>query len=649
MPSATARSFTAWEFSHDRKEGFLMRRSVNVANSQWSNLTGTTLAVCFLLSGVIVRADSCLVTNEADAFAILTSAWMTNGRVTLSWESCNEHLYEVQTSEAPSAPNVWAACALMIGGDGSTSWTDTTALAQAQRFYRVQRLRFGGDEDGDGLSNWDEFNRGTDLRNPDTDGDGMSDGWEVQHGFDPLDPEDAHGDLDGDGYTNLQEYQLHTKPEVAYSNPAQFPRGLVAWWKLDEGMGTNVFDSSLNRHHGFVRGGSPAESWTSGYFSNAVTLGGPSNNWIEVAYHPSLVPTEELTLTGWVKPFGQGILIGNWDSAGQVYGNYRLQFGPDQIELRFSPAGNGSYQTVHFNPNWTTNEWHHVAVSYGGDNLAVFVDGELRDSRIVTGLLSPVPNPILIGFPGIAEASAVDDVRLYHRALGTNEIAGLSRGNGLPVSMIVGQTATLRAFGASESDTCQWFVVSGNGFFTNTLNCTTDFRPSWSGAVTVQVVVASSGVLRTNRCRTVVAFPSLSPLSEWNDDGNVQQHNNCYNYATDIRTDHFSQPGGGSGYECQSMTSGALSDGLQAGVDLADLCHTSGLPQGHIVALLVWPGIDFHFARLEADGTWSNKGGPYPASTTDYSWQPILDPRTADFGDYGFCGFFWVGPDVHIH
>ncbi len=628
---------------------FLVRRSVNAATGWWFNFTRATLAAGWLLSGGIVRADPCVILDDAGAFAIRSSAVVTNGRVTLSWESCSEHLYEVQTSGDPSAQAVWTARALMTGGDGSTSWLDTNALAQAQRFYRVQRLRFDGDEDADGLSNLDEFNRGTNLRQTTTNGVGMPDGWQVLNGSGPLIAADAHTDSDGDGYTNLQEHQLRTRPNAAYSNPAYLPRNLVAWWKLDEGAGTNAFDSSLNRHHGFLLDGNPAGAWTTGYLSNAVTLGGPANHWIQVPYQPGLTPTEELTLTGWVKPSGQAILIGNWDSAGQVHGNYRLQFGPDQIELWFSPAGSGSYQTLQFNPNWTTNEWHHLAVSYGGDNLAVFVDGELRERRTVTGPLSPVPNPITIGFPGMTEASAVDDVRLYNRALGTNEIAALSRGHGLPVSMIVGQTARLRAFGAAAGDSCQWTVVSGKGFFTNTNSCLADFRPSWSGAVTVQVIYASSGILHTNRSRTAVAFPSLSPLSAWNwPNFQAQYNNNCYNFATDTRTDTFAAPGGSTAYTCQSMSSGALSDGLQAGVDLADLCHTSGLPQGHIVALLVWPDVDFHFARLEADGTWSNKGGPEEASTTDYAWQPILDPRTANFGSYPFCSFFWVGPGVDL-
>jgi len=56
---------------------------------------------------------------------------------------------------------------------------------------------------------------------------------------------------------------------------------------------------------------------------------------------------------------------------------------------------------------------------------------------------------------------------------------------------------------------------------------------------------------------------------------------------------------------------------------------------------------------LEADGTWSSKPGNLGATTLDKSGIAITDPRTANFvgvntADYHFCGFFWVGPDVHI-
>lgn len=46
----------------------------------------------------------------------------------------------------------------------------------------------------------------------DNDGDGMPNEWELQYGFDINDPSDANEDPDGDGLTNLEEYQLGTNP-----------------------------------------------------------------------------------------------------------------------------------------------------------------------------------------------------------------------------------------------------------------------------------------------------------------------------------------------------------------------------------------------------------------------------------------------------
>jgi subtilisin family serine protease len=83
-----------------------------------------------------------------------------------------------------------------------------------------------GDNDGDGLTNLEEYQRGTDPANADTDSDTMPDDWEVQYGLDPVDPADASVDGDGDGYTNLEEYQGGTDPTDAYSHPFGFIMGL---------------------------------------------------------------------------------------------------------------------------------------------------------------------------------------------------------------------------------------------------------------------------------------------------------------------------------------------------------------------------------------------------------------------------------------
>ena len=61
------------------------------------------------------------------------------------------------------------------------------------------------DTDQDGIGN---------NADTDDDNDGMLDTWELAYGLDPLDGSDASLDLDGDGYTNLEESQNGTDPNV---------------------------------------------------------------------------------------------------------------------------------------------------------------------------------------------------------------------------------------------------------------------------------------------------------------------------------------------------------------------------------------------------------------------------------------------------
>ena len=66
------------------------------------------------------------------------------------------------------------------------------------------------DTDGDGWGN---------VCDPDDDNDGMPDTYETSNGFNPLDASDATSDPDGDGYTNLEEYQAGTNPHDPASKP----------------------------------------------------------------------------------------------------------------------------------------------------------------------------------------------------------------------------------------------------------------------------------------------------------------------------------------------------------------------------------------------------------------------------------------------
>ncbi|MDR2936189.1 MAG: polysaccharide lyase [Rikenellaceae bacterium] len=55
----------------------------------------------------------------------------------------------------------------------------------------------------------------------DTDKDGMPDTWEIRYGLTPNDPSDAVGDLNGDGYTNIEKYinGIDPKKKVDWNDP----------------------------------------------------------------------------------------------------------------------------------------------------------------------------------------------------------------------------------------------------------------------------------------------------------------------------------------------------------------------------------------------------------------------------------------------
>lgn len=130
----------------------------------------------------------------------------------------------------------------------------------------------------------------------------------------------------------------------------------------------------------------------------------------------------------------------------------------------------------------------------------------------------------------------------------------------------------------------------------------------------------------------------------WNDGGQKQWNNNCYNYATNYRTDTFAQPGRAAGaqytlFTCANVTPAAAADDLIDSPGADNECPE----EGHLVALVIWPAGDFHWYRKGRNGRWTHKPGSTPATNLDNSGVLIPDPRTADRGPYtDFCTFMVV-------
>jgi hypothetical protein len=133
---------------------------------------------------------------------------------------------------------------------------------------------------------------------------------------------------------------------------------------------------------------------------------------------------------------------------------------------------------------------------------------------------------------------------------------------------------------------------------------------------------------------------SSTDFSFWNGASYVY-YNNCYNYASNYRSNTFAQPGLHAGYSlpfpptCANVRTGCLADGW------TDVCQASN---NLTVCLVIWPGNDFHFYRLCINGRWCHKPGHTPARNTDDSGNIITNPQTADRGPYTtFCEYFYGG------
>ncbi len=141
----------------------------------------------------------------------------------------------------------------------------------------------------------------------------------------------------------------------------------------------------------------------------------------------------------------------------------------------------------------------------------------------------------------------------------------------------------------------------------------------------------------------------------WNADSYVRANNNCYNYGRNWKTNTFAQPGRASGatassMSCSAVRTAAMNDGLK---ERCDCLPQSEYPR-RLMALVIAPGVDYHWYRKQTGGFWGHKPGGTAARNYDNSGALITNPETCDRGagtwlNYtDFCGYFYAGKSVII-
>ncbi|HEX4961657.1 MAG TPA: hypothetical protein VF173_12510 [Thermoanaerobaculia bacterium] len=140
---------------------------------------------------------------------------------------------------------------------------------------------------------------------------------------------------------------------------------------------------------------------------------------------------------------------------------------------------------------------------------------------------------------------------------------------------------------------------------------------------------------------------SSTDFSPWNVAPYISS-NNCYDFAGNCRYSsyNFAQPGRHSGYtltfppNCSNTTTGIQSDGW------FNVCQSAN---NLSIALVIWPGQDFHFYRVCQNDIWCHKPGNTPARNYDNSNNLIYNPQTCDRGPYTqFCGYWYANNSLII-
>ena len=222
---------------------------------------------------------------------------------------------------------------------------------------------------------------------------------------------------DGNGHSDSATVTVIVNPVGGNDNT-----GLLGSWHFDENTGTNAADSSENANIGTLKNG---VQWTGGVRGSALSFDG-DDDYVRVPGDASLNATSGVTLMGWFNHRSTG---GDGVTGVEKQGQYRLtaltaNATSSQWEFQFSGIDGKRYPVRTTTPV-NSDEWHHIAGTFDGSMLRIYVDGVLAGSRAVDVPVRTGNAEFRIGkrdsnryFSGL-----IDEVRLYGSARSAVEIA----------------------------------------------------------------------------------------------------------------------------------------------------------------------------------------------------------------------------------
>jgi hypothetical protein len=212
-----------------------------------------------------------------------------------------------------------------------------------------------------------------------------------------------------------------TTVNVTVTNTGPDPTGLVGAYGFEETTGTTATDSSGTANTGTLNG--PTRT-TAGKYGSALSFDG-INDQVSIPDATTLDLASTLTLEAWVKP--------------TTLTNFRTVLLKEHAgDLAYALYANSNtnrpsahlFTTTEFDTRGTAalavNAWSHLATTYDGTTLRIYVNGTQVSTRALTGAVVNSTGALRIGGNNIWPewySGVIDEVRVYRRALTATEVA----------------------------------------------------------------------------------------------------------------------------------------------------------------------------------------------------------------------------------
>ena len=262
--------------------------------------------------------------------------------------------------------------------------------------------------------------------------------------------------------SNVGQVPTTSQSGITYLTKGGLLSNLVGLWSFDEGSeATTVADSSGNGNTGDISGATPGEA---GNFGNALSFDG-SGDYVEVSDSASLKPSN-VTVECWVK--GSTIKSYQYIVAKYYVGDrasYGLYTGSSGGLFFYVSDGGYSLSNDAGTGVWN-DEWHHIAGTYDGLTLKLYVDGnEVGTGKPVTKIIGYNTNNLFVGSYGTGYyfTGTIDEVRIWNTALTPGTIEDHAEGIYGFLGLQPPYAAPPKAFKIGSSIPLKWQYTDSSG------------------------------------------------------------------------------------------------------------------------------------------------------------------------------------------